>query len=75
MTSDSQIILWHDWDPDDPVAITRQLGKPPENAFKPHVPEIGSDWRRPTSDLTLDEFRQHYSCMATRNFGRRSARE
>jgi glycerophosphoryl diester phosphodiesterase len=63
MTSDGKIILWHDWDPDETVAITRQEGNPSENAFKPHVPGVGSDWRRPTIDLALVEFREHYTHM------------
>jgi glycerophosphoryl diester phosphodiesterase len=61
MTQDGKVIAWHDWDPDDAVSLTRQLGLQPDNLYQPEVPEIGSPWRRPVISLTLDEFRQHYT--------------
>jgi glycerophosphoryl diester phosphodiesterase len=61
MTSDEQLILWHDWSPDYPSSLGRQLELQPGYAFKAHVPKLGSDWRRPTIELTLEEFREHYS--------------
>jgi glycerophosphoryl diester phosphodiesterase len=52
-------VLWHDRDPDDPIALARQAGG--ENlAFMPLVPAVGSTWRRPVDELTLAEFREHY---------------
>src|SRR5204862_4570114 len=32
-----------------------------DNAFKPDAPELGDDKRRPSIELTLVEFRSHYS--------------
>lgn len=61
MTLDEHLILWHDWDPDNLISISRQTELAPGLAFKPDVPKIGSKWRKPTIDLTLDEFRQHFT--------------
>lgn len=60
ITSDGEVILWHDFDPDDVVSLARQVGKPSGMAFYPDVPPLDSPWRRPTSELTLAEFREHY---------------
>jgi glycerophosphoryl diester phosphodiesterase len=59
-TADSQVVLWHDWSPDDVIALARQEGKPSGSAYYPQVPSIGSSWRRPVNELTLQEFREHY---------------
>ena len=68
MTSDGHLILWHDWDPDSLISVTRQIELPPtDNAFKPHVPKLGDSWRRPSIELTLDEFRGHYSYQDERD--------
>lgn len=32
-----------------------------DNAFKPDVPKIGNEWRKPTIELTLDQFREHFT--------------
>ncbi len=62
MTVDGQLILWHDWDPDDPISLARQAEvAQTDNAFSPDVPPVGSSWRKPTIELTLDEFRSHYT--------------
>jgi glycerophosphoryl diester phosphodiesterase len=62
MTSDQQLILWHDWDPDALISVTRQAElAQTDNAFKPHVPPLGDEWRKPTIELTLAEFRAHFS--------------
>jgi len=59
ITRDGTYVLWHDRDPDDPIALARQAGG--ENlAFIPLVPPVGSTWRRPVDELTLAEFREHY---------------
>jgi glycerophosphoryl diester phosphodiesterase len=60
ITSDGQVVLWHDWDPDDVVSLARQSGQPGEMAYYLDVPPIGSEWRRPVGELTLGELRQHY---------------
>ena len=59
ITSDGEFVLWHDRDPDDPVALARQSGGE-DLAFIPLVPKIGSKWRRRVDDLTLAELRAHY---------------
>jgi glycerophosphoryl diester phosphodiesterase len=61
MTLDGHLILWHDWDPDDLISIARQMDVPSGNAFKPDVPVVGSQWRKPTIELTLDQFREYFS--------------
>ena len=60
VTSDGEVILWHDFDPDDVVSLARQSGQPSGLAFYPDVPTLDSSWRRPTSELTLAEFREQY---------------
>jgi glycerophosphoryl diester phosphodiesterase len=68
LTSDGYPILWHDWAPDDLISLTRQieLGSG-DSAFKPHVPKLGNEWRRPCIELTLAEFRDHYSYQDERD--------
>jgi glycerophosphoryl diester phosphodiesterase len=60
LTSDGHVVLWHDWDPDEPVARLRQLGLEPGVKYAPWVPNLWSDWRRPVPELTLAELREHY---------------
>jgi glycerophosphoryl diester phosphodiesterase len=60
VTKDNQIILWHDWNPDDAVALVRQLGEQGNNRFRPTNPDLMSSWRKPVNELTLEEFRIHY---------------
>jgi glycerophosphoryl diester phosphodiesterase len=60
LTGDGQVVLWHDWSPDDVVALARQIGKPSGQAYYPSVPALGSGWRRPIDELTLGELREHY---------------
>jgi len=59
LTADEQVVLWHDWNPDDAVALARQIGQPPGQAYYPSVPALGSSWRRPVDELTLAELREH----------------
>ena len=62
MTADEQLILWHDWDPDSLISITRQTEiAQSDNAFKPKVPKLGDEWRKPTIELSLEQFRRHFS--------------
>jgi glycerophosphoryl diester phosphodiesterase len=59
VTADGEYVLWHDRDPDDPIALARQAGG--ENlAYIPLVPRIGTKWRRNVEELTLAELRAHY---------------
>jgi glycerophosphoryl diester phosphodiesterase len=59
VTSDGVFVLWHDRDPDDPVALVRQSGAEGQ-AYIPLVPPLGSTFRRPVHELTLQELRTHY---------------
>jgi len=38
VTKDKEVILWHDWNPDELVAIIREKGFEPEVAYKPEFP-------------------------------------
>jgi glycerophosphoryl diester phosphodiesterase len=71
VTKDNQPVLWHDWNPDDPVALIRQLGEQANNRFRPANPDIGSPWRKPVNQLTLPEFRSHfgYTEISGRDYG------
>ena len=60
MTADSQIVLWHDWDPGSTVAIARQEGAEPDVLCAPYVPEDSSQFYGTTDQLTLQELRSHY---------------
>jgi glycerophosphoryl diester phosphodiesterase len=60
LTRDNHLVLWHDWSPDDPVALIRQVGEQGNNRFRPSIPDVLSSWRRPVNELTLDELREHY---------------
>lgn len=59
MTKDGVFVLWHDRDPDDAVALARQVGAE-GLLYTPRVPPVGSDARRPVDELTLDRFLEHY---------------
>ena len=59
MTQDDAFILWHDADPNDAVALARQIGGE-GLLYMPDVPALVSPWRRPVSQLTLTEFLTHH---------------
>ncbi len=59
VTSDGRFALWHDADPDEKVALARQLGAE-KLAFRPRVPAAGSRWRRPVRELRAAELAEHY---------------
>ena len=61
VTKDNEVILWHDWDPDDLVALIREKGIEPEVAHKPDFPAPFSGLRNKTSDLTLDQIRNNFN--------------
>ena len=61
VTKDKEVILWHDWNPDELVAIIREQGIEPEVAYKPDFPAPFSGMRNKTSELTLDEIRKHFN--------------
>ena len=60
MTKDGEIVIWHDWSPNDGIALARESGSEFGSKFRPRFPAIGSEWRRPVDELTLEEFRTHY---------------
>lgn len=71
ITSDGAFVLWHDPDPDDPVALARQAGVE-RHPWVPDVPGFGSPYRRPVGELTLEELRTH--CGYGKPFGDRDRR-
>lgn len=60
VTKDKEVILWHDWNPDELVALIRENGFEPEVANKPDFPAPFSGLRNKTSELTLQEIRTHF---------------
>ncbi|HEX9253536.1 MAG TPA: glycerophosphodiester phosphodiesterase family protein [Ignavibacteriaceae bacterium] len=61
VTKDKEVILWHDWNPDELVAIIREQGIEPEVAYKPDFPAPFSGLRNKTSELTLSEIRKNFN--------------
>lgn len=61
VTKDKEVILWHDWNPDELVALIREKGIEPEVAHKPDFPAPFSGLRNKTSELTLTEFRNNFN--------------
>lgn len=61
VTKDKEVILWHDWNPDELVALIRQSGIEPEVAYKPDFPAPFSGFRIKTSELDLEDFRKHFN--------------
>lgn len=59
ITLDNEIIVWHDRDPDEAIALARQAGSE-GLAYVPYVPPVGSSMRMPVDELTLKEFRKNY---------------
>jgi glycerophosphoryl diester phosphodiesterase len=59
LTADDVLVVWHDRDPDGPIALARQSGAE-GLLYLPAVPPVGSAWRRPVRQLTLAELRSQY---------------
>ena len=60
-TNDKKVVLWHDWDPNSPIALIRQGGREPVVKFLPSTPPPShSRWRQKTSELTLSQLRAQY---------------
>lgn len=55
-TLDRQVIVWHDWDPNDPIARLRESGAEPDVKYCCSYPEDSSQ-RRPVSELMLKDIR------------------
>lgn len=61
VTKDNEVILWHDWNPDELVALIREQGIEPEVAYSPKYPAPFSGLRNKTSELTLAQIREHFN--------------
>jgi len=61
VTKDKEVILWHDWNPDELVALIRENGLESEVRYKPDFPAPFSGFRNKTSELTLPVFREHFN--------------
>ena len=61
VTKDKEVILWHDWNPDELVALIRENGIEPEVAYKPDFPAPFSGLRNKTSESTLNDFRKYFN--------------
>jgi len=59
LTKDGQIVLWHDWDPDEHTALLRASGLEPVVSYCPCPPNEG-EFRRSICELTLAEFCTHF---------------
>jgi glycerophosphoryl diester phosphodiesterase len=60
LTKDGAVVLWHDWDPNSMIALSRQANIEAHQRARPRVPEKGDAMRRPIDELTLAEVREHY---------------
>ena len=54
VTADGVVVIWHDRDPDEAVALARQSGLE-GLLYAPSVPAVGDALRRPVDELTLAE--------------------
>jgi glycerophosphoryl diester phosphodiesterase len=63
VTRDRRFVVWHDADPDERVALAREA-ELEGLRYRPEVPDVGSRWRRPVRELTLDEFLAHHRYVA-----------
>jgi glycerophosphoryl diester phosphodiesterase len=68
MSSDGQLVIWHDWNHDAPKAKAREKGLEPGGRFRPAPPDGG--FRRRLSRLTLDEIRANFGFIE-KDSGRR----
>lgn len=59
VTADGVVVIWHDRDPDDSVAVARQSGLE-RLPWVPVVPADESPLHRPVDELTLAELRSAY---------------
>jgi len=59
ITQDLQVVVWHDRDPDDPVALARQAGLE-GLLYVPIVPPSGSPLHRPVDELAATDFLASY---------------
>ncbi|MGE3800259.1 MAG: glycerophosphodiester phosphodiesterase [Candidatus Kapaibacterium sp.] len=69
ITKDGQVVVWHDWEPDDIVTRVRQEGLEPIVSYTTYSPEE-EERRRPVCDLTLEELRSWYGYCHKSSFER-----
>ena len=60
LTKDNEVVLWHDWNPNEINALLRESGFEPWVKYKPLPPPLFSELRKPIRELTLKEFRENY---------------
>jgi glycerophosphoryl diester phosphodiesterase len=72
VTLDGHFVLRHDCHPDDKIALVRQAAAEKTYRYEPDVPKIGSKWRRPVRELTLDELRAHHRYVPRKGSGKRA---
>ena len=61
VTKDKEVILWHDWNPDELVSLIRERGFEPEVSYKPDFPPLFAELRKKISEVNLDTFRENYN--------------
>jgi glycerophosphoryl diester phosphodiesterase len=59
VTRDGCFALWHDADPDDPIALLRQAGGE-GLLYRPEAPPPGTPFRVPVRELTWEALQRHY---------------
>ena len=59
-TADGRFALWHDADPDEKVALARQIGTE-RLAYRPSVPPVGYPARKPVRLLRAEELLAEYA--------------
>jgi glycerophosphoryl diester phosphodiesterase len=60
ITKDKVVVLWHDWNPDEIVALLREKGLEPDVKYKPYIPQLFNEKRKKISELTYNEFSEGY---------------
>lgn len=60
LTADGEVVLWHDWSPEDFSALLRRAGATNVGAYRPTAPDSNDPLRRETIELTLAQLRFAY---------------
>jgi glycerophosphoryl diester phosphodiesterase len=55
MLADGQIVIWHDWDPTDHIAVARDRGLETDVRFAPRLPKTAK-YLKPLNELTYNQF-------------------
>jgi glycerophosphoryl diester phosphodiesterase len=59
-TKDKIPVVWHDFTPDDAIALARRLGLESNTFARPDAPPVGNKFRKPTPELTLLQLRKNF---------------